>query len=167
MKRALMLMSIAAVFSLALFANAYAGSSDHQNSQGQESMRMMAPFETPGSTSAPSGGFGYYGAEDRGPQVEHPQTRIEAHYGQAPAITEEEGQPYYGEYLRSGSTTPPSGGFGYYGAEPYTEIETPEMHMQTQYGQAPAVNEEAGQENHMFEETPGSTTPPSGGFGYY
>ena len=164
MKRALMLVAITAVFSLALFANAYAGSADDQNFQGQERM-MMAPFETPGSTSAPSGGFGYYGAEDHGAQVEHSQTRIQAHYGQAPAITEEAGQPYRAE-LVPGSTTPPSGGFGYYGAEPYTEIETPEMHMQTQYGQAPATTEEEDVPDLPFLR-PGSTSPASGGLGYY
>jgi len=161
MKRALMLVSIAFVFSLALFANAYAGSSGDQSSQGQE-MRAMAPFETPGSTSGPSGGFGYYGAEDRAPQIEHPQTHIQAHYGQAPAITEEEGQPYR-SYLVNGSTTPPSGGFGYYGAGPYTVIENPETHMQTQFGQAPSTMEE---EEFPFLRS-GSTTSPSGGFGYY
>jgi len=165
MKRTLMLVSIAAVFSLALFANAYAGSSGDQSSQGQE-MRAMAPFETPGSTSGPSGGFGYYGASDRATQIERPETRIQAHYGQAPAITEEPGQPYR-SHLVNGSTTPPSGGFGYYGAEPYTELETPETHMQmqTQYGQAPSSTEEENVAVPFLKN--GSTTSPSGGFGYY
>ena len=164
MKRALMLVSIAFVFSLALFANAYAGSSGDQSSQGQE-MRAMAPFETPGSTSGPSGGFGYYGASDRAPQIERPETRIQAHFGQAPAITEEGGQPYCG-YLVNGSTTSPSGGFGTYGAGDCSVIGNPEANMQNQYGQAPASTEE-GHANHMFEATPGTTSSPSGGFGYY
>jgi hypothetical protein len=135
MKRALMLVSIALVFGLALFANAYAGSTEDQNSQGQESMGMMAPFETPGSTSAPSGGFGYYGADFHGAPVENPEAEMQSRFGQAPASTEE-GQAYR-PFLSPGSTTPSSGGFGYYGAGPYTEIENPEKEMQTQYGQAP------------------------------
>ena len=164
MKRALMLVSIAFVFSLALFANAYAGSSGDQSSQGQE-MRAVAPFETPGSTSGPSGGFGYYGASDRAPQIERPETRIQAHFGQAPAITEEGGQPYCG-YLVNGSTTSPSGGFGTYGAGDCSVIGNPEAHMQTQYGQAPATTEEEDVPDLPFLRS-GSTTPPSGGFGYY
>lgn len=60
MKRVLIALSIAAVFSMALYANAYAGSTEDQNSQGQESLGMMAPVETPGSTTPSSGGFGYY-----------------------------------------------------------------------------------------------------------
>ena len=166
MKRALMLVSIAVVFSLVLFANAYAGSADDQNSQGQERMRAMAPFQTPGSTSSPSGGFASYGAEDRAPEIEHPQIRIQAHYGQPAAITnEEEGQLYCG-YLVNGSTTPPSGGFGTYAAGDCSVIGNPEAHMQTQYGQAPATTEEEDVPDLPFLRS-GSTTPPSGGFGYY
>jgi hypothetical protein len=164
MKRAWIALSIAAVFGMALYANAYAGSTEGQNSQGQENMGMMAPFETPGSTSAPSGGFGYYGADFHGAPVENPQAEMQSRYGQAPASTEE-GQAYR-PFLSLGSTTPSSGGFGYYGAEPYTEIENPERQMQTQYGQAPSSTEEEGQWYLPFL-TPGSTTPPSGGFGYY
>ena len=166
MKSVLMLLAVALVFGMGLFANAYAGSTGNQSSQGQESMGMMAPFETPGSTSAPSGGFGYYGADDRGPAIENPEARMQTHYGEAPASTEGEGQAYR-PWLVTGSTTPSSGGFGYYGAGPYSEIQKPEGEMRSRYGQAPSTTEEAGQANHMFEDTLGTTTPPSGGFGYY
>lgn len=165
MKKVLMALSIVAVFSMALYANAYASSMEDESSQGQQSVRMIAPFETPGSTSTPSGGFGYYGADFHGAPVGTSEAEIQSRYGQAPAMTEE-GQPYYGEYLGPGSTTPSSGGFGYYGAQHFSEVQTPEEEMQTRYGQAPAAMEEEGA-SRLFESTPGSTSPPSGGFGYY
>ena len=154
MKKALLVLSIAAVFSLALFANAYAGSTEDQTSPGRESMGMMAPYETPGSTSPPSGGFNSYGADYRGGQV----------IGNSQALTWDEGEAYR-PWLAPGSTTPPSGGFGYYGGGAYTEVENPERETQTRYGQAPYSTEEEGQPHRFL--TPGSTTPPSGGFGYY
>ena len=48
MKRALTMLSIAAVFSIALLANAYAGAADYDL------------FLNSGSTTPPSGGFGDY-----------------------------------------------------------------------------------------------------------
>ena len=154
MKRALIALSIAAVFGMALYANAYAASSEDQNSQGQESMGMMGPYETPGSTTPPSGGFNSYGADYRGAPVEGSWAQ-NCGEGQA-----------YRPWLAPGSTTPPSGGFGSYGGEPYTEIENSEREMQSHYGQAPCSTEEEGQRYLPFL-VPGSTTPPSGGFGSY
>ena len=154
MKRVLIVLLVGAVFSMALFANAYAGSTEDQNAQKQGSMGMMAPNETPGSTTPPSGGFSSYGADYRGAPVEGSWAQ-NCGEGQA-----------YRPWLVPGSTTPSSGGFGSYGAEPYTEIENPEREMQTHYGQAPCSTEEGGQPDLQFLR-PGSTTPPSGGFGSY
>jgi hypothetical protein len=154
MKKALWVLSIAAVFSLALLPNAYAGSNEDQSSQGQESMGMMGPYEMPGSTSPPSGGFNSYGSDYRGGQV----------IGNSQTLTWGAGEAYR-PWLVPGTTTPPSGGFGSYGGGAYTEVENPEKQMQTHYGQAPSSAEEEGQPHPFL--TPGSTTPPSGGFGYY
>ena len=154
MKKALLVLSIAAVFGMALYGNAYAGSTENQASQGQGSMGMVGPYDMPGSTSPPSGGFNSYGADYRGGQVT----------GSSQALTWDEGEAYR-PWLSPGSTTPPSGGFGYYGPGAYTELENPERETQTRYGQAPYSTEEEGQ-SHPFL-TPGTTTPPSGGFGSY
>jgi hypothetical protein len=126
MKRALMIVSIAAVFSLALFANAYASEM-----------------------------FNYYGADFRGGPVT----------GNSQVQNWDEGQQFR-PWLAPGSTTPSSGGFGYYGAGPFTEVENPQSEMQTHYGQAPSSTEEQGQPDLRFLR-PGSTTPASGGFGSY
>ncbi len=158
MKRILMVLSIAVLFGMALYANAYAGSTGDQTSQRNESMRTMAPFEAPGSTFAPSGGFAYYGSEPQGARLEGSQAR-----------NYDEGEGYR-PWLTPGSTFASSGGFGSYGAEHATEIVSPERQMQASYGQAPKY-EEAPFSNeegavHPFS-TPGSTFAPSGGFGYY
>ena len=147
MKKVLMMLSVAAVFSMALFANAYAGADDYDL------------FLRPGSTTPSSGGFSSYGPDYHGVPVENPQEQMEGQYGQAPYW--EEGQAYR-PWLTPGSTTPSSGGFGYYGSGPYTEIEKEEGQMQTNYGEGPNWTEEEG-----LRLNPGSTTPSSGGFGYY
>ena len=154
MKRVLWVLSITAVFAMALYGNAYAGSTEDQNSQGQESMGMAGPYNMAGSTSPPSGGFNSYGADYRGPQVT----------GNSQGLTWDEGEAYR-PWLSPGSTTPPSGGFGYYGPGAYTEVENPELETQTRYGQAPYTTEEESQWHPFLR--PGTTTPPSGGFGSY
>jgi hypothetical protein len=187
MKRVLMMiLSIAVVFSLGLFANAYAGSSQVQNGEGQATLGITTqpsyhPLIRPGSTTPPSGGFGYYGARYFAP----PQEQKQAQYGQAPCFSEEGMQqaittqplPAYHPRLRAGSTTPPSGGFGYYGAggTQMTNGQVPEAQAQAKYGQAPCFSEAGMQQAITTQPLPayhprsraGSTTPPSGGFGYY
>ena len=57
MKKALLVLSIAAVFGMALYGNAYAGSTEDQASQGQGSMGMVGPYDMPGSTISAIGGI--------------------------------------------------------------------------------------------------------------
>jgi hypothetical protein len=126
MKSVMMVLSVAVIFSLGLFANAYAGTSQVQNGEGQVHLGITTqpsyhPLIVPGSTTPPSGGFGYYGARYFAPPKKEQK---QAQYGQAPYFSEKEMQqslttqplPAYHPRLRAGSTTPPSGGFGYYGA---------------------------------------------------
>ena len=108
MKRALTMLSILALFCMALFANAYA--SEMYNYYGPEyrggpvtgdskvqhwdyGEPYLPSWVNPGQT------FGYYGSAPY-TEIENPQKR----YGQAPSWTEE-GHPM---------PTSTSGGFGYY-----------------------------------------------------